>query len=418
MAKQGTRMVSAPDFKGFGPSLLIQQTRGRIRRHTLPNDRLEGRKLLREFCPKTPGVYGWLNSDQQLIYVGKSKCLRMRLLSYFAKSPSDKKMGQIRSQSRYLIWEPISDELLALIREQELIFRWTPEFNAQGQPNRRLPAFLCVSQSSAPNLFATTQLTNRVAKVFGPIPGRGQLAEAAVCCNYLFRLRDCPEKTKFEFSNQLQLFDEPARAKCIRHELGSCPAPCAGRCSKREYGTGLDATFEFLEGRDREIVKRIEREMHDAAAGQQYERAAVLRDRYKSIRWLDLQLKRLRDNRTRLNGILPIEARRNRVVWLVLRGGRLVSNVLRPADSQKAKLTCENIKALASQSCDVTTNRLDVKMQLIIAAWFRKQKQWYDRLIDFDEAVEWCHQMEFASPKTIAHGDKSSNRSPLSTANH
>lgn len=139
------------DFNGFGPSLLIQQTRGRIKRNILPLDRLEGRKMLRELCPLTPGVYGWLNADKQLLYVGKSKSLRTRLLTYFAKNPTERKMERIRQQSKYLIWEPISDELLALIREQELIFRWTPEFNSQGQPNRRLPAFLCVSDSHAAN---------------------------------------------------------------------------------------------------------------------------------------------------------------------------------------------------------------------------------------------------------------------------
>ena len=66
-------ILSQPKFNGFGPSFLIPQTRGRIRRHELPTDRLEGRKLLREKCPETPGVYGWLNRDGQLIYVGKSR---------------------------------------------------------------------------------------------------------------------------------------------------------------------------------------------------------------------------------------------------------------------------------------------------------------------------------------------------------
>ncbi|MDB4777898.1 UvrB/UvrC motif-containing protein [bacterium] len=396
MAKQTSNLtktiVNQPNFNGFGPSILIPQTRGRIRRNELPSDRLEGRKLLREKCPKTPGVYGWLNRDGQLTYVGKSKCLQLRLLSYYAKTPTEKKMERIRTQSKYLIWEPISDELLALLREQELIFRWTPEFNAQGQPNRRLPAFLCVSKSSAPNLFSTTRLTPRVSEAYGPIPGTGRLSEAATCVNYLFKLRDCPEKTPFEFSNQLQLFHEPPRAKCIRHELGSCPAPCAGCCTQTQYSDGLKNTMDFLEGRDRTIVKQVEKEMQLAATQMRFEQAAVLRDRFKTIRWLDRQLQRLRDTKSRLNGVIPIEARRNRIVWLVLRGGRLIDNMLEPSDLAQARLTSETLQKLAAQSSDTPSDRLDVKLQLIISAWFRKQKDWYDRVIPFEEIIQRCEK--------------------------
>lgn len=392
-------IMTRPDFNGFGPSILIPQTRGRIRRHELPKDRLEGRKLLREKCPKTPGVYGWLNGDGQLIYVGKSKCLQLRLLTYFAKNPSEKKMERIRNQSKYLIWEPISDELLALLREQELIFRWTPEYNAQGQPNRRLPAFLCISKSPAPNLFSTTKLTSRVAQAFGPIAGTGRVSEAATCINYLFKLRDCPEKTPFEFNNQLQLFQQPARALCIRHELGSCPAPCAACCSKTQYAEGISQTMDFLEGRNRTIVQRIEEEMRQAASAMQFEQAAVLRDRFKTMRWLDRQLHRLRINKSRLNGILPVEARRNRVVWLVLRGGRLVANLLQPGNRVQAREVSEKIQKLASQSSDPPTNRLDVKMQLIIASWFRKNSDWYERIVDFDDIIKHCENLRL--PKMV-----------------
>ena len=388
-SKNSIRTQSAlvpADFKGFGPSVLIQQTRGRIQRSDLPSDRLAGRKMLREDCPTTPGVYGWLNSDQQLIYVGKSKSLKHRLLSYFDKTPADKKMERIRQHSKFLIWEPISDELLALIREQELIFRWTPEFNSQGQPNRRLPGFLCISKSSAPNLFSTSRLTERVSRAFGPIPGTGKLSEAATCCNYLFQLRDCPESTKFEFNEQLQLFDEPSRAKCIRYELQSCPAPCAGCCAKSTYHGGLQLAMDFLEGRNPDLISKIEKEMQQAARESRFEYAAILRDRFQTMRWLDRHLTRLRDCKKRLNGILPVKARRNNTVWLVLRGGQLVANMVKPTNEKQSEKAIKQLQKLASQSCDTPSNRLDIKLQLIISSWFRKHKDWYEKLINFQDA--------------------------------
>ena len=162
--------------------------------------------MLHDHCPLTPGVYGWLDSLGQICYVGKSKSLRKRLLSYFAKTPADKKAERIRQHSKRLVWEPVSGELLALIREQELIYRWRPDFNTQGQPTRRQPAFVCIGDGPAPNAIFTRRLNRKMTHVFGPIAGTGQLRAAVESLNQVFRLRDCPDKTQFEFNNQQQLF--------------------------------------------------------------------------------------------------------------------------------------------------------------------------------------------------------------------
>ena len=210
-------------FAGFGPSILIRQTRGRLRGSQIPNERLAARQMLRDKCPTLPGVYGWLDSNRQLVYVGKSKSLRSRLLSYFAKTPSDNKMVRLRQLSESLVWEPISNELLALIREQELIHRWRPDFNRQGQPNRMQPAFVCISHSAAPNAYLSRQISPRAGPAFGPIAGTRRLRLAIESLNHEFQLRDCADKTKFIFNDQLQLFGDLSAAQCIRYELGTCP---------------------------------------------------------------------------------------------------------------------------------------------------------------------------------------------------
>ncbi len=290
-----TTLLSRPaSFEGFGPSVLSKQIRGELTGHLIPNARLEARKLLRTECPSVPGVYGWLDSARQLVYVGKSKALRSRLLTYFAKNPSDNKMLRIRQHSERLVWEPVSHELLALIREQELIHRWRPDFNKQGQPTRTQPAFLCISGGPAPNAFLARKTSPRTAKTFGPISGTNRLRQAIISLNQAFRLRDCPDKTKFEFNNQQTLFDDPATAKCIRYELGSCPAPCAGLCSARGYQENVQHAINFLEGRDSSILLKLEHDMLEAARKQAFEVAAVLRDYLDHLTWLDRRLGSLR----------------------------------------------------------------------------------------------------------------------------
>ena len=277
-------------FDGFGPSILGGGTRGTLATSEIPRLRLDARKLLRSDCPISPGVYGWLDENRQLVYVGKSKSLRSRLLTYFAKTPSDRKMLRIRQHSNHLVWEPISHDLLALIREQELIYRWRPEFNSQGQPTRMQPAFLCLSKGVAPNAFLARRLSAKAAKSFGPISGTNRLREATIALNMAFHLRDCADKTGFEFNNQQTLFEDPTTAKCIRFELESCGGPCAGLCSKSDYDANVQRAIAFLTGQDRSILEKLESRMQRAAATAAFERAAMLRDYLDHLTWLDRRL--------------------------------------------------------------------------------------------------------------------------------
>jgi excinuclease ABC subunit C len=394
-----TTLLSRPaSFDGFGPSVLSRQTRGELTGHMIPHERLEARKLLRAECPPIPGVYGWLDSDRQLVYVGKSKALRSRLLTYFAKTPSDNKMLRIRQHSERLVWEPVSHELLALIREQELIHRWRPDFNKQGQPTRTQPAYLCISGGPAPNAFLARKTSPRSTRTFGPISGTNRLRQAIISLNQSFRLRDCPDKTRFEFNNQRTLFDDPATAKCIRYELGSCPAPCAGMCSARGYQENVQRAIDFLEGRDSSILLRLEHDMLEAARKQVFEVAAVLRDNLDHLTWLDRRLGSLRRAQTMLNGVVPIRTHLGRRCWLILRGGRLMMTAGRPDRASRAQQAEDRLKKIAQQTAELPTNLLEMQLQLIVISWFRKHPDQLAELMSFDTAIKACRDI-FARKK-------------------
>ena len=386
-----TTLLNRPaSFEGFGPSVLSKQTRGKLTRHIIPDERLEARKMLRSECPTVPGVYGWLDPNRQLVYVGKSKALRSRLLTYFAKNPSDNKMLRIRQNSERLVWEPVSHELLALIREQELIHRWRPDFNKQGQPTRTQPAFLCISGGPAPNAYLARRVSHKTAKTFGPISGTNRLRLAIISLNQVFRLRDCPDKTKFEFNNQRTLFDDPATAKCIRYELGSCPAPCAGMCSTRGYQQNVQRAMDFLEGRDNSILIKLEYEMLEAAKNHAFEVAAVLRDYLENLTWLDRRLSSLRRAKTTLNGVVPIRTHRGRQCWVVLRGGRLMMTAGSPDRASRAEHAEVRLTKIAQQSLETPANLLEMQLQLIVISWFRKNPDLLTQMMSFESAIDAC----------------------------
>ena len=390
-----------PTFRGFGPSILAQQTRGRLQRLALPVDRMDCRSLLHDLCPLCPGVYAWLDTSQQICYVGKSKSLRKRLLSYFAKNPAEKKVERIRQTSRTLVWEPMSDELLALIREQELINRWRPEFNTQGQPVKRQPAFVVITGGIAPKASFIRQIPYNAQQVYyGPISGTGRLRAAVESINQVFRLRDCPDKTGFEFSDQLHLFENPLATKCIRFEIGSCPAPCAARCSQAEYGKGVQAAVDFIEGKDHNTLLDLEADMQAAATTCSFEKATVLRDHLANLKWLDRRMQALRHAKKTFNGVLPIAARKNQIAWLILKEGRLLGSAAEPTDAKRAHAAADFLKVSSQKRGGLPDSIMDMNLQMILISWFRKHKQTAGLLVPFEDAIEVCRQRIAGKPQS------------------
>lgn len=388
-------MLEAGDFDSFGPSFLADQTRGELQWCELPKERDEARRRVRQACPDSPGVYGWLNAERQLIYVGKAKALRRRVLGYLASTPADPKMARIRRSSAILVWEPIADELLALLREQELIHRWRPEFNSQGQPTRRQPAFICISDSAAPHAILAKRLANSgYQHAFGPIAGTQRLGDSVQALNYVFGLRDCADKTKFEFGDQLRLFDEENRAACLRFELGSCPGPCAALCSRPIYLERVDRAVRFLSEGNQGFLQQLESRMVRAAEHRQYERAAMLRDQLESLTRLERQLQRLRFAERTINGILPVTVNRGRQVWLAFRGARLVSSIVQPRSYQQASRALAELQRVQLEAVAPAHEILEINLQLIIAAWFRKHPARLGDLQGFPAVRTTCLQLQ------------------------
>lgn len=397
--------AKAQTFQGFGTSILTQRTRAKLDRHAVPKDRLEARAMLHDHCPLTPGVYGWLDNRQQICYIGKSKCLRKRLLTYFAKTPAEKKAERIRQHSETLVWEPMSDELLALIREQELIYRWRPEFNTQGQPTKRQPAFICISGGPAANAYFTRRITSKATRAFGPIAGTGRLRAAVDSINQVFRLRDCSDKTKFEFNNQQQLFTNPLTAKCIRYELGSCPGPCAGNCSSSDYNDLVKQATDFIEGTNLSILKSLDEKMQSAAQACSFERAAILRDHLDSLNWFTRRMKALRYAQKHFNGVFPLPALKNKNAWLFLKGGRIIGSTVEPSTERQAISAIKQLNEVANQKEHLPANILEMNFQLIMISWFRKFPKLKKTLIPFEDAIQ------LSESKLLAQGNKANGKS-------
>jgi len=231
-----------------------------------------------------PGVYRMTGAHGEVLYVGKAKRLRDRLLCYFrARYPEDKAARILRA-SHDIRWDYVASEFAAYLTELGEIRRWRPRFNLRLNRARRA-VFITVSRGPVPRI-ASGNLGRDDARRYGPFHSARRTAEAVRTLNDLLGLRDCPATMPMVFAEQRDLFDLPRRAGCLRHEFGSCTGPCAGLVAEREYWRRVETALAFLEGRTIQPIDRVVRAMQDAAERGEYERAAKWREKFEHLEWL------------------------------------------------------------------------------------------------------------------------------------
>jgi len=384
-------LFSLGPFVDFGPSLLHSDpTAPRL---TLVHGQRSAqlRAQVKLLCPKGPGVYGMLDRLGHLIYVGKAKSLRTRLLGYFRPKSRDPKAGKVLGRARSILWECCAHEFAALLRELELIRRWRPQWNVQGQPMRRRQAFLCVGRAPAPYVFLSPKPSGRADAIFGPVPASMRSREAVRRLNDFYQLRDCPQKQEMIFAEQADLFDKPRAPGCLRMEMGACLGPCTGVATRSAYHAQAKAAKRFLAGLDDAPLRQLGEQMADAAAKQQFERAALLRDKYAALEWIWQRLDRVRTAQREMSFVYPLPSADGAATWHLIHGARVVACLPAPKDATSAAALLERLDATyrgpnsALLECYEHADGMALTM-----GWFRKHPTEMARTLSPDDARTKC----------------------------
>jgi excinuclease ABC subunit C len=357
-------------FSGFGPHRLADNP------ECPPFTAIQGRRparlraLVRADCPRMPGVYGMVDGQGELIYVGKAKCLRSRLLSYFRPNSREPKAGRILENTRLLAWEVGPSEFAALLRELELIRRWQPRFNVQGQPRRSRRVYVCLGRRPAPYAFLAARPPRTAFACFGPVPHAWKAREAVRRVNDWFRLRDCPQKQEMVFADQRELFPLERTPGCIRHEIGQCLAPCAAQCGRADYAGHVRAAHAFLEGNDSSPLEMLARDMNAASEALAFERAAALRDKLDVLTWLSERLAHVREA-ARMSCVYPVCGHDGTELWYLIHQGRVrAASPRAEADRGAEALRVSGFRLGSANDSPPTVEEID--SVLLVAAWFRK----------------------------------------------
>jgi excinuclease ABC subunit C len=378
------------DFDGFGPSRFrpadeeppVREIRGKR-----PSKLKRG---VKKHGPKLPGVYGMIDDRDRLIYVGKAKNLRSRLLSYFRENSRDPKAGKIISRTKRLVWEQSGDEFAALLRELELIQRIRPKYNVLGVPGFQRHHYVCLGLSPAAHVHVTAKPTGKELAVYGPFVRRTQSEDAARRLNDWFKLRDCPQSVAMNFAEQGELFEHDRSAKCLRYELGTCCGPCVGACTRKDYAVGVRAAKAFLDGRNRSILTTLQSEMEAAAALFQFERATSLRDKFLAVQWLDDRLTLLRHARNQNSFVYPLTGADARTRWYLIHRGEVQAVCFPPTADTTAHVARLLGSTFTDHPAPAVLSDVAVDSVLLVSGWFRKNGDERPKLLTRAKAEEVC----------------------------
>jgi excinuclease ABC subunit C len=260
---------------------LTDEARGRLRRRVAA------------LAEMRPAVYRMVDAAGRVIYVGKAKRLRARLLSYFRARYPDDKAARILAAAHDIGWDYVPSEFAAYLTELRLIQRHHPPFNVRLKHTRRL-AFVKVSDGAAPRIFVVPRPGDGDARLYGPYRAGQRLDEAVRVLNLELGLRDCALTMPVIYREQGDLFGATRRAACIRYELGTCTGPCGGFVTEADYRARVETAVAFLEGRAVAPFDRIIAAMTAASRSAAYEQAARWRDRFDALEWLFAEGNRVR----------------------------------------------------------------------------------------------------------------------------
>jgi excinuclease ABC subunit C len=225
----------------------------------------------RRELPDQPGVYLFYGADGTLLYVGKARSIRKRVASHFSG-------GNTRLTSRIDRIDTLvtANEAEALLAEQSFIKRHRPHFNIRLRDDKSYPYVAVSLDEDYPRVYFTREKHRAGRAYFGPFSSAKRVRETLDLLGKLFQFRTCEGV-------------EPGRrsgSPCLDYYIKRCGAPCVGHVSQEEYRHNIEAIVDFLSGRYRQVEAEEQAKMEAAAGAEEFERAALHRDRLKAIRSL------------------------------------------------------------------------------------------------------------------------------------
>jgi excinuclease ABC subunit C len=265
-------------------------------------------------APADPGVYLMKDPAGAVIYVGKARNLKKRLAAYFNRGAQpDPKTGVLVSRIASFDTIVTRTEKEALILESNLIKRHRPRYNVVLKDDKRYPALRLNIAHPYPSLSIVRKIRKDGALYFGPFASAGAVRQTLKIVNKTFKLRKCSDR---EFKTRTR--------PCLNCQMQGCLAPCCRDVDRAAYDEMVHEVILFLKGRAPDLVRKVREAMMAAAAAEQFERAAQLRDKMFALeKTIERQIAVTTDLKDRDVIVAARGAELSLVTLLTVRGGFL-----------------------------------------------------------------------------------------------
>ena len=225
--------------------------------------------------PTRPGVYRMLDARGDVLYVGKARALKNRVTNYTQVARLPQRLQRMVSQTRAMEIVTTTSEAEALLLEAQLIKRYRPPYNVLLRDDKSFPFILLRLDHDFPRVQKHRGARRAKGRYYGPFASAGSVAKTLNALQKTFLLRSCTDSF---FANRSR--------PCLLYQIKRCSAPCVDRISKDDYAALVGDAQDFLEGRSTAVQKRLGDAMTKSADAMDFEQAAVLRDRLKSLTFI------------------------------------------------------------------------------------------------------------------------------------
>ncbi|WP_394074110.1 excinuclease ABC subunit UvrC [Xanthobacter albus] len=227
-----------------------------------------------KLAPTGPGVYRMLGADGTVLYVGKAKSIKKRVLSYTRPVGHTNRIARMIAGTHAMEFVSTRSEPEALLLEANLIKQLKPRFNVLLRDDKSFPYILITAdiEHKAPQILKHRGARNRPGDYYGPFASVWAVDRTINALERAFLLRSCSDS----------YFENRSRP-CLLHQIKRCAGPCTGEIDEKEYARLVREAKDFLSGRSRAIKEELAKEMEAAAEALEFERAARLRDRLAAL---------------------------------------------------------------------------------------------------------------------------------------
>ena len=225
--------------------------------------------------PVRPGVYRMQDSKGDVLYVGKARALRNRVVNYTQVAKLSKRLQRMIAQTRSMTIVTTRTEAEALLLEAQLIKRFRPPYNVLLRDDKSFPFILLREDHAFPQVRKHRGARRTKGQYFGPFASAGSVTSTLNALQKLFLLRSCSDGF---FANR--------KRPCLLYQIRRCSAPCVGRISEADYAELVADAKLFLAGKSTGVQTRLGKQMAEAAEARDFELAAVYRDRLRALTYV------------------------------------------------------------------------------------------------------------------------------------